>query len=345
MKKIIILICLLVVSNAWGSVWVYDDKEEGVDGNPLPDTTSGCTYCEWESSCGTYANDNLCTLCGTLYGSLHMPYGKTSHYVQFLNPSATCGTNSLGTVNLVSGTTYYLGIFTRVDRVGGTNVWTTPSGGCQIYEFGKFLEMYGSGFRWMIDQGSMYQCITTGHYTYGVGCADSAFAACDATDGLEQKQHNVSPYSNTTPYNCDYERWYSVVLGIKYSTTTSGSYTLWINGTKVSEATNIQTGNAGATVNTVGLGGTNCQGRSPEVCIEHYKLTDGIVFTDDVSFLTTSGYFSDPEGGVTTTVPTTSTIASTTTTSILPITSTTSSMGTTTVFPITGITIQGVTLQ
>lgn len=354
MKNLVILICLLLASNAWATK-IMNISGESVscntavgDGTPTYDG-----YCfDWLSGETTDTPYWRCSLDAPL-GSNYLENIPSDRLIDALVQLYRTNCSGVAYSLSNSGYTYYLAGFFRFERIGGNDIWEDSG---YADSFDKLHEMRGNNYRWGIDAGwrqGMYNA-TDHKFTFSIWWGHNTGMPnvnCNESPSWNDSTYqNVSPYSRTSPYLCDYEKWYAVVLKIVNRTDNTGTMDLYINGTHVTSNSACRTSESNPDIYLGEVYGTIAQ---PDYnAPTHKRQADGLVIAEDATgstteydWLVSNGYFSDPEGGVTTTVPATSTIASTTTTSILPITSTTSSMGTTTVFPITGITIQGVTLQ
>lgn len=196
------------------------------------------------------------------------------------------------------GQTFYLGGFFRFDRVGGRNVWASSNSFDKLYEFG------GNGpdhsLRWGIGagrHGNFTSWDSANTYTFDIWCADSVFDACEvpASNDWDHKAANTGGYSTSNPYECQFERWYAVVIAVTISATGTGHLSEWINGTLIYDADHItrDTGITGSD-GTI-LHGTIAQGAYDAP--DHYRRSDKLILTDSLTTITNAGLMSDPEAG------------------------------------------------
>lgn len=195
--------------------------------------------------------------------------------------------------SIVSGTTYYLAGVWRFDRIASQPIWHN------LWDFDKLHEMnYSSatGFRWIIESGypdssTVYHA---NQFTFAAYGSDAIFP------GWTYYDHNLNGYSRTAPYWCDYERWYSVVMGIT-AHQSNGRVRMWINGTQVMDHTGVVTMLAGATLEAIAFSMTVGQ---PEYdAPSHNRYLDRMMLTDNFADITNAGYLSDPQAGGDTTPP------------------------------------------
>lgn len=228
-------------------------------------------------------------------------------------------------ISLVSGRTYFLGVFFRLDRTDGslTDLFHDATTGTNE-SYDKFIEMYGSSFRWIIATGwpeDWFGGVSKDHH-FTINSICPTYYCTNA--GYEKRIQNYSPYGNSNPYMMHYETWYSVVMAVKYNGSSSnGLARIWVNGTQIYEESLI-TGTGTPTITMINSNGTWSQ--SPYDTPARKVLMDRPILIEDtdsdasdgIDYLTSRGYFSDPEGGTTTTTsaePTTTTSEPTTTTS------------------------------
>lgn len=245
-------------------------------------TPSGSRYHEILTICGGYAS-NRCT-------PANDPSVTTNQAGFVVNHSSI-------TWSAQSGNTFYLGGFFRFDRVGGRNVWASSDSFDKLWEFGG--NGPGHSTRWGIGagrHGNFSNWDSANTFTFDLWCADSVFDACEvpASNDWDHKPHNTGGYTASNPYECQYERWYAVVLAVTMSTTTSGHLALYINGTAVHDSAHI-TMDAGSTSSQNILHGTIAQGAYDAP--DHYRRSDKLMFTDSLTDIQNAGLMSDPEAG------------------------------------------------
>ncbi len=299
----IIIILILFTTPAWATTWFFYDNESGTVGVSLPSNVSGPYRFEYNPP-GIYRND----ITVSKYAELITNNNQNSYVVEIQNASGTYGTrwSTLSPLTLIAGTTYYIAGKFKFDRISGQNIWqdTTAELADASGSFDKLIEFQGSSFRWAILAGwsdvahdkcrlSGNQCV--GKFTFTTWTGKNSGMSC--YEGYDTLEHNVSPYSRSNPYFCDYERWYNIVLGVTAYNSTSGRVQLWINGTKVTDKQNVHTMcSNSATVTRIYLNGTIAQPAYDAPA--HKRSFDGLLFTDSWQTLVDLGYLS---GSATTT--------------------------------------------
>lgn len=306
----LVVVVLLLASSAQATVYVNLDLESSTVNAAI---TNGSTHDG--SSIELYSGDAAYPTPYTR-NAIAAPSGTRYHEVLTIcggygggrctpanNPAVT--TNQAGFVAhhtainwpSRSGDTFYLGGFFRFDRVGGRNVWSSSDSFDKLWEFGG--NGGGHSTRWGIGagrHGNFSGFSAADKFTFDLWCADSVFDACEvpASNDWDHKPHNANGYSASNPYECDYERWYAVVLAVTMSTTTSGHITLYINGTTVYDGAHI-TMDSGSTSDGTTLHGTIAQGSYDAP--DHYRRSDKLMLSDSITDLQNAGLFADPEVG------------------------------------------------
>lgn len=267
----------------------FIDLQSGDAAYPTPytrntlTTPSGVRYHEILTICGGYTAGNRCTNPGNqAFTTAQAQFGMSHTSIDW---------------NARSGETFYLGGFFRFDMVGGRPAWDTSD------SFDKLLELganpAGTATRWGIGSGrhgNFSGWSSANVFTFDVWCADSVFDACEvgAQNDWDHKPHNTGGYTASNPYECEYGRWYAVVLAVTMSTTSSGNVKLYINGTLVHDSNRI-TMDTGSGSSSVQLHGTIAQGAYDAP--DHYRRSDKLMLTDSLTDITNAGLMSDPEAG------------------------------------------------
>lgn len=293
------------------TVWYLYDHEEGTAGTALPNSGDGPELFEYNPP-GVFSQSPLPAV--GLYGeTTHVPTPESgdgeAYLVAHMNDSGDFGTSPFGwdhPLALAAGTTYYLAGRFRFERVGGENIWqdTAAEFADEESSSDKLLEFAGDHTRWIISAGwldtySLHcrsladPCRDT--FTFQMGMGKNSGLQCVSSSVYGAFNHNVPPYGDFAPYECDYERWYNVVLGITMHNSLEGRARLWINGTLVSDETGFQTmcDTTASTVDHVYSSGTIAQPAYDAP--EHKRQFDAIIFTDAWQVLLDRGYLADPE--------------------------------------------------
>ena len=305
-----ILLSLFLCNSSKATKWYEYDNEDGVVGNQLPASMSGPYFGDFASTPpDVYAQDAIRGKFASL--TTIVPYWERGnliggdHALNIENPNGTYGTafSYANPITLVSGTTYYLGGFFRFERVGGNDIWTDIIGGGdnRYWDFDKLIELrgpgnLGTGFRWLVDSGGVYMNYVAHKFSFNLGCTATAFAGCIGDCG-----QNQNGYTQGDPYLCDYEKWYSLVVGITYHVSGGGRARMWINGTLVTDVQDITTGATGATLNLIHMNGTI--GQPKYNASAHKRQFDRIILTNSWQDIINGGYLQDPNQGNDTTPP------------------------------------------
>lgn len=246
---------------------------------------------------GNYRNE-LAGRHGELYLEFNLPTsnGEEDRTAAFVAMESTSGAFNVPN----DGTALYVAAIVRFERISGNDIWHDSSDGEESCD--KLFEIYGS-FRYVVHAGwnGMYDCTSISgcdhHFTFNVYLAEqnetqNVYLQFDAGT-TDRTFHNVSPYSRTAPMLCNYERWYSVVLGVVPRTTNDGAVRMWVNGTKIIEATSCITADSGAQVTGLLMNGTIAQVAYDAPA--HKRQFDHFIMTDSWQDIIDGGYLNDPE--------------------------------------------------
>jgi len=283
--KILTLVIVLVCSQANATIFYSFDAEGFSNGAALPTSNPGYNFCQTGcSGSGTT---------GVIRNTLVAPQGtKYIEWITVSNQSEAYTEMHYGAsfpLNLVSGKWYYLAYYKRFERIEGRNIWS----GMQA---DKGIEMRGNGIRWIVSRGSSWGTIVspgTGKWTIWPG--NPTYHLNGNGSGIENADNaiplNQSGYSASNPVPMEYERWYSVVFGIKISSARTGEIKLWLNGVLVADYPNIITAaNSSPTIDYLEANGTIGQPgyNSPA----HKRQFDAFMLTDN--FNDVAPYMRDP---------------------------------------------------
>jgi hypothetical protein len=146
------------------------------------------------------------------------------------------------------------------------------------------LETYQAG-KWTI----ILKC--NGHTNF-----DNGNAGCYVENNYCQNQNG---YTRNNNYYMDYERWYSVVMGVKFSDSGAGQIRYWVNGTLIASYDNVSTATGSPNLNYIENFATLCQNAYD--CPSHKENFDRLIFTTSISDIDGTGgsfnFFADPAGG------------------------------------------------
>lgn len=200
-------------------------------------------------------------------------------------------------INLTPGSTYYMGLFTRLNKVNGNDVYQDVS---SPDSYSKMLEFAGN-FRWILLTGwpnGVYTGSFNGFYTFSpyvspTGCTSCTFAGSGSNEGWQ----NVAPYSTTNPFLAEYGKWYAVVMSIMPSSgtgaNTDGLVEVYINGIKV--ASWAQRVNDSTTPNITRFGFMPTMAQPAYDAPLYTRDSDGFMFATTLSDVQNAGLMADPE--------------------------------------------------
>lgn len=205
-----------------------------------------------------------------------------------------------------NGGTLYLGTFVKFIRMNGVNVWTVGAD-----NFDKAIELVGSAYRWTLNFGVRSQSgpanswnvfITNpnenGYGDFNLSCEyyDNYWQNYNGYGGGVRPEYTPcqQPIMSNPYYPMSYDRWYSIVLKVTFSSTNTGEVSVWVDGTQVLRYTGIKTCGVSTCVHErLQLGGTYSQPRYAGPA--HKRQLDALVVTDDLTYLQNNGYFSAPQ--------------------------------------------------
>lgn len=186
-------------------------------------------------------------------------------------------------VNNLIGRTFYLAYFFNFTRTNGRDIWHLTGQSAD-----KGVELSGDGVRWLVSPGhwSPFVANQPGRYTVWLGNPTYHLDALEVSDIYPP---NRSGYTFSNPLQLEYEKWHAAVMAIKMATDNTGSATVYINGVKIAEYTNIRTAaSSSATISKLTLNGTIAQ---PDYdAPPHYRRFDGLLLTDDWQDIINGGY-------------------------------------------------------
>ena len=281
-EKIVVISFLFVLFTSnwcWATIWYLYDNEDGVVGNPIPNTLAGPYHRDTQyPSAAVYSEDSF----RSKYVSLFFPGAPQNEFaLHCRNPNGTYGIafSEATPITLVAGRTYYLAGFFKFEKINNNDIWQNYN------DFDKLIEMRGNGFRWLIDSG--FPDVTSyaaGKLTFTASVAKSVVP----WPGYDHLTPNVSPYNGmSNPPFCDYGRWYAVVLGVTAYANSNGRVRLWINGSLTTDYSG-QTMGLGATITVVGMNGTI--GQPGYDAPAHKRQFDRIILTDNWQDIINGGY-------------------------------------------------------
>lgn len=213
-----------------------------------------------------------------------------------------------------NGGTLYLATFVKLIRINGINVWTVGAD-----NFDKAMELVGSAYRWTLNFGNRSQSgpanswnvfITNpdqnGYGDFNLSCEwyDNYWQNYNGYGGAAPDSKPCQPTMSNPYYPMSYDRWYSIVLKVTFSSTNTGEVSVWVDGTQVVRYTGIKTCGLSTCSHTrLQLWGTYSQPRYAGP--SHKRQLDALVVTDDLTYLQNNGYFSPPpdNGGGSTAPP------------------------------------------
>lgn len=302
---------LLFANPAGATIYFYYDAESDAVGATLPNPRWGpARFCQTECS-GTGSKGYIASSGGAPQGSKYFMWetvaGQKGHYTEIQSDFAPASGSGItvqmggkyyvvATSSAVGGSlpatlrmggTYYLAFYSRFDRINGQDIWHEEREGQSA---DKGVEVIGPDIRLMASRGQWEHMAANQDHHYTIYTNVLRAENSSSTFG-----HNRNGYTAENPYQCAYERWYSVVLGFTLSNTGTGSTRLWINGVLVEEVTGINTVAPGGStlVGRIQMGGTIAQPHYDAP--PHYRKFDALLLTDNWQDIQSRGYLRDPQ--------------------------------------------------
>jgi hypothetical protein len=278
---------LLAAEAAQATIYLNLDAEEGT----VAETVPFPPFCQACGGGGPWPRD---LQSGGGWGSKYYRWQTQDNQLETYTEVLLPGYRPFAHITNILGNTYYLAAYVRYDRIGGRDIWHDGEcGGCDSFD--KLIYLWGpSVVRWGIifGQRSSSHAANQDHKysTYVIDCS-----ACDLTPDVkvgDTYPQNQSGFSMTNPIQLDYERWYSIVFAVRMATDQTGWFTLYVDGTKVSEWTDRQTVAVGVTpsIEQLILGGTIAQPAYDSPA--HQVKVDALLLTDNWQDIVNGGYLS-----------------------------------------------------
>ena len=271
------VILILPLNTAHSTVFFYWDAESTpCNGSDLPNPPfwTGNENYRGKTRCGS-------TPQGSRYIEFVTVNNQKHHYTEIHNTQGL-------PVRCQIGKTYYLAYYARFERINGNDIWheTTSSSD-------KCFEMDGSGIRWMVGRGHKYPDANNQNHKYTLHSVNPGFHLNPELEAPSTSIYvqNASGHSTSNPIQLDYEVWYAIVLAVKMAGPSehNGSLTLYVNGIKIMEYTNIQTcSSSSPDIEDIKFGGTI--GQNAYDTPAHKRQFDGILLTDNLQDVINGGY-------------------------------------------------------
>jgi len=272
------LIQFLLCASSHATKYFYFDAESEMVGVELPLAAGNpANFCQTE--CGGSGAK------GTTQSSGGAPQGNQYFVWQTSNSQNDCFTQVKSDItfpfSLTLGTTYYLAYYMSFDRIGGNDIWHECTT-CQSAD--KGVELDGSGIRWILSRGQWDGFSANQDHHYSVWGGNPSYHLNPVSFFP-----NLQGYSTTNMPQLEYERWYSIVMGVKMACDNSGVYEVWLNGIKIIGYNNIQTAaNCSPDLQLIIMGGTIAQPYYDAPA--HYRKFDALMLTDDWQDIINGGY-------------------------------------------------------
>jgi hypothetical protein len=202
---------------------------------------------------------------------------------------------------LSTGAMHYLAFLVNMDRMGSANIWSSSfsaNKGVNLHGPNNVIRAgVGFGFYdWENFRADKYTIILkcNGGTDFNNGSSGAY--------GDNNYSQNQNGFNRTNNFYLDYERWYSVVFGVQFSTTNSGKVRWWVNGTLIASYDNVRTASGAPSFDYIENWGTIAQ--DGYNCPNHKENFEKIIFTNSIndingtnSIWTNGGFnfFADPE--------------------------------------------------
>lgn len=283
---------------AHATVFFSFDAESGVVGNAI----SNPPFCGFQCGGGSESGQTVGRIGstggaaqGSKYFYWNVVQNQHDHYNEIRqSPNLPSGTNLLGR-------TIYLAYNFRFERSTGGSRYDIFNRGNGVQSAEKGIEIRGPGLRWVTSMGQWDTLASNASGKFSTFIGNPSYHLNSTLEHNDIYFPNQSGFTSTSPVQLDYEKWHSIVLGIKLATDRTGTVAMWVNGTKAFEYLNIQTVAAGtstATVDYLELGGTLCQPAYD--CPPHVRKYDAMLLTDTWQDVVNGGYLSTASGATVT---------------------------------------------
>jgi hypothetical protein len=287
LKFKIILIILIFLFGIFGlagrsqaAQYFYFDAESGTVGSALPNPPFCQKECTGLGSKGTYQ-----TIGGTPQGTKYYQWQTVANQLE----ARTVIDSPSMPVACSLGTTYYLAYYFNFSRINNLDIWHISGQSAD-----KGVEMDGYGIRWVVSRGSWETYLVNNqdhHYTIWLG--NPTFHLNSELEIVDALVTNQNGYSRSNPIQLHYEHWYSIVMGVKMATDNTGVVTVWLNGQKVIEYTNIKTAAyISPTIDVLTINGTIAQPAYDAPA--HYRRFDAFMLTDNWQDIIDGSYLQAP---------------------------------------------------
>lgn len=291
----ILLTALAFMPKAYATVYFSFDAESSTVGSQLTNQP----FCSWECIGEGYQSIVIGMIGatggapqGSKYFYWNIVQNQHSHYNEIRqSPNLPSGTNMLGK-------TVYLAYYFRFDRSSGGTRYDIFERGNGVQSAEKGIEIRGPGLRWVTSMGQWDSLPANASGKFSTFVGNPSYHLNSSLEHNDIYYPNQGGFSGSNPIQLDYEKWNSIVFGIKLATNSTGAISMWVNGTKTLEYLNIPTvasGTSAVAVEYLELGGTLCQPAYD--CPPHTRKYDAMLLTDSWQDILNGGYLT-VSGGV-----------------------------------------------
>lgn len=279
------LLLMSICKFAYATVYFSFDAESQTVGSVLTNPP----FCMHPCGAGSGALGTIQSLGGTPQGSKYFQWTITanqdSHY-NVINqpPGLPTSTNTLGK-------TYYMAYYFNFTRIGGLDIWHE---GTSTQSADKGVELRGpgnsgQGLRWVTSMGQWDSLMRNQDHKFTMWLGNPSAhlnPSLEINDAIPPNQNGFT--ASNTP-QLDYDRWHSVVFGIKIATDNTGSISLWINGVLVLQHNNVRTiQTSPVAIDNIEIGGTIAQPGYDAPA--HTRKFDALLLTDNWQDIVNGGY-------------------------------------------------------
>lgn len=252
---------------AHATVYLNLNAEDGTVGTYVPNPPFCQTPCSGGGERATYQSSG-----GTPQGSKYYQWetvaNQTNTYTE-IHPSPNFP------ITNVLGQTFYLAWFFNFTRINALDIWHETGDSAD-----KAVEIDGSGVRWTGSPGNWVSLAPNQDHRYTIFIGNPTYHLNLSLEHSDIYYPNQNGYNNTNTLQLQYEQWYSAVMAVKIASDNTGSVTLYIDGVKIFEYTNIRTAaNTSPTITDIKMSGSIAQNAYDAPA--HYRKFDALLLTDN----------------------------------------------------------------
>lgn len=273
-----IMVIIFWFNPAQATTYLYFDAENGVDGAYLPNPPFCQTECSGIGEKGTYQSVG-----GAPQGSKYFQWRTVNNQNSAYN---NVSMRPPFPISCSLGRTYYIAYFFNFTKIDGREIWHRTGDSAD-----KGVEIVGNGIRWIISRGHWDNLAPNQANKYTIWGGNPSYHINRSLENHDIYLPNQSGFSANNPIQLEYDKWHSAVMAVKLATDSTGSFTVYINGIRVLEYTNIITSaSSSPSIECLTMGGTIAQPAYDAPA--HLRKFDALLLTDNWQDILNGGYMS-----------------------------------------------------